>query len=72
MPGNAAPVARSSAAPLTLLPASEADFNGWLLELLPGIRAAFARPGLAKARRLVSSQHYLRRRESQGAAAAGT
>ncbi|RFP64519.1 hypothetical protein D0N36_13895 [Hymenobacter lapidiphilus] len=44
------------------LPATEADFQDWLQDLLPGVRAALARQGFEKTRRLSAFQQFLRER----------
>ena len=64
MPKNLALVAVPTVKPLALLPASEADFNEWLLELLPSVRTAFIRQGLAKIRYLTAFQYYLQQRNN--------
>lgn len=42
------------------LPGTEADFQAWLQELLPGIRAALALQGFERGRHLSAFQQFLR------------
>lgn len=44
------------------LPATEADFQDWLQELLPGVRAALAHQGFEKIRTLKPFQQFLQDR----------
>lgn len=44
------------------LPATEADFNDWLQDLLPGVRTALARQGFEKIYHLTAFQQFLQER----------
>ena len=46
----------------THLPATEADFNDWLQDLLPGVRKALASQGFKRTRTLSAFQQFLRER----------
>ena len=47
------------------LPATEADFNDWLQDLLPGVRAALARQGFERIRSLSAFQQFLHEQANQ-------
>ncbi|NVO83287.1 hypothetical protein [Hymenobacter terrestris] len=44
------------------LPATEADFQDWLQDLLPGVRTALAHQGFEKIRTLKPFQQFLQER----------
>ncbi|OWP62703.1 hypothetical protein CDA63_13090 [Hymenobacter amundsenii] len=50
---------------VTMVSATEADFNEWLQELMPGIRSALACQGFEKTRHLHAFQQYLYQRIEQ-------